>query len=191
MARTLFDSAAFVGAARDIAANLGPGAVTVDAVIAHAQAPKGSFYHRFASRDALLGQLWLQTVLAYEAGFVAAIEAGDGLGAALHTPSWARTHLDDARVLLLHGRHDFVQGEWPGSLQQGVTEQTLRMEGCLKTFARQYFGGTRAPDLRRAQFVLLEVPVAAVKSHLQKGERPPALVDDLITRTFNAIVHGP
>jgi AcrR family transcriptional regulator len=190
MARTLFDSAAFVGAARDIAANLGPGAVTVDAVIARAQAPKGSFYHRFASRNALLGQLWLQTVLAYQAGFVAAIEAGDGPGAALHTPSWARAHLEDARVLLLHGRHDFVQGEWPGSLQQDVAEQTRRMEGCLKTFARQYFGGIRAPDIRRAQFVLLEVPVAAVKSHLQKGERPPALVDDLITRTFNAIVHG-
>lgn len=189
MARTLFDSAAFVGAAREIAATHGPGAVTVDAVIAHAQAPKGSFYHRFASRDALLGQLWLQTVLAFQAGFVAAIEAGDGLGAALHTPFWARAHLEDARVLLLHGRHDFVQGKWPGALQQGVAEQTLRMEGCLKTFARQYFGSIRAPDLRRARFVLLEVPVAAVKSHLQKGERPPALVDDLITRTFNAIVH--
>lgn len=84
-----------------------------------------------------------------------------------------------------------MQGEWPGPLQQGVTDQTQRMEGCLKTFARQYFGRTRAPDIRRAQFVLLEVPVAAVKSHLQKGERPPALVDDLITRTFNAIVHEP
>jgi AcrR family transcriptional regulator len=188
MARTLFDSAAFVGAAREIAATHGPGAVTVDAVIAHAQAPKGSFYHRFASRDALLGQLWLQTVLAYQEGFVAAIEAGDGLGAALHTPSWARAHLEDARVLLLHGRGDFVQGEWPDALRQGVAEQSRRMEGCLKTFARQYFGGARAPDIRRAQFVLLEVPVAAVKSHLQKGERPPALVDDLITLTFNAIV---
>src|SRR6201994_2361349 len=119
MGKPIFDHAGFIQAARALASARGPAAVTVDAVIAHAQAPKGSFYHRFASRDALLGQLWLQTVLAYQEGFVAAIEAGDGLGAALHTPFWARTHLEDARVLLLHGRHDFVQGKWPGALQQG------------------------------------------------------------------------
>ena len=29
---------------------------------------------------------WLTTVLAFQEGFVAAIEAGDGLAAALHTP---------------------------------------------------------------------------------------------------------
>ena len=60
--------------------------MTVDSVAERLRAPKGSFYYRFASRDALLGEVWLKTVLAYQEGFVAAIEAGDGLGAALHTP---------------------------------------------------------------------------------------------------------
>ena len=90
--------------------------MTVDSVTQRLGAPKGSFYHRFASRDALLGELWLKTVLAYQEGFVAAIEAGDGLAAALHTPAWARLHLDDARLLLLYSRHDFVQGDWPAAL---------------------------------------------------------------------------
>jgi AcrR family transcriptional regulator len=87
--------------------------VTVDSVTARLKAPKGSFYYRFASRDALLGELWLATVLSYQRGFAAAIDAGDGLAAALHTPAWARLHLDDARLLLLYSRHDFVQGDWP------------------------------------------------------------------------------
>jgi hypothetical protein len=35
---------------------------------------------------------------------------------------------------------------------------------------------------------LLEVPVAAVKGHLTRREAPPPLVDELITRTYRAIV---
>ena len=113
MGRARFDQAGFLAAARELIAERGPAAVSIDAVAERLKAPKGSFYYRFASRDALLGELWLKTVLAYQEGFVAAIEAGDGLGAALHTPAWARRHLDDARLLMLYSRHDFVQGDWP------------------------------------------------------------------------------
>src|ERR1700757_2693051 len=139
MGRALFDTASFVAAARSIAARQGPKAVTVDSVAARLGAPKGSFYHRFASRDALLGELWLTTVLAYQQGFVAAIEAGDGLAAALHTPAWSRAHPDDARLLLLYSRHDFVQGDFPAPLKRGVREQAERFEACLARFARDAF----------------------------------------------------
>ena len=101
MARPQFDQEGFVAAARALIAERGPQAVTVDSVAERLKAPKGSFYYRFASRNALLGEVWLNTVLAYQEGFVAAIEAGDGLKAALHTPAWARRHLDDARLLML------------------------------------------------------------------------------------------
>ena len=76
-----FDQAGFLAAARELIAERGPAAVSVD--VAELPRRKGSFYYRFASRDALLGELWLTTVLAFQEGFVAAIEAGDGLSAAL------------------------------------------------------------------------------------------------------------
>src|SRR5579872_6322799 len=120
MGRALFDNAGFLAAARALACERGPGAVTVDSITQRMSAPKGSFYHRFASRDALLGELWLTTVLAYQQDFFAAIEAGDGLAAALHIPRWSRAHLDDARLLLLYSRHDFVQGDFPAPLKRGV-----------------------------------------------------------------------
>src|SRR6478736_1924855 len=148
MGRAVFDNAGFLGAARALACERGPGAVTVDSVTQRLRAPKGSFYHRFASRDALLGELWLETVLAYQEGFVAAVEAGDGLAAALHTPAWARLHMEDARLLLLYSRHDFVQGDWPEALKRGVQEQAQRFEHCLTRFARQAFGRAGAPQLR-------------------------------------------
>jgi AcrR family transcriptional regulator len=190
MGRAQFDHAGFLAAARELAAERGPVAVTVDSVTERLKAPKGSFYYRFASRDALLGELWLTTVLAYQEGFVAAIEAGDGLRAALHTPAWSRKHIDDARLLLLYSRHDFVHGPWPASLKRGVADQAERVETCLRTFARQAFGRAGPHELRRATFVLAEVPLAAVKPHLQRRERPPPLIDELIAKTFHAIVDG-
>ena len=128
MGRALFDNAGFLAAARALACERGPKAVTVNSVTQRLKAPKGSFYYRFASRDALLGELWLETVLAYQEGFVAAIEAGDGLAAALHTPAWARLNLEDARLLLLYDRQDFVEGDWPLALKRGVGDQAKHFE---------------------------------------------------------------
>ena len=177
-----------MAAARALIAERGPQAVTVDSVAERLKAPKGSFYYRLASRDALLGEIWLDTVLAYQEGFVAAIEAGNGLRAALHTAVWARRHLDDARLLLLHSRHDFVQGDWPAPLRRGVADQAERFEACLRTVARGAFGRAGRAEMRRATFVLAEVPIAAVKPHLMRRERPPKLVDELIMKTYRAIV---
>ena len=188
MGRAQFDQAGFLDAARALIGERGLEAVTVDSVAERMGAPKGSFYYRFPSRDALLGELWLKTVLAYQEGFVAAIEAGDGLKAALHTPAWARSHLDDARLLMLYSRNDFVHGPWPAALRRGVADQAARFEACLRKFARDAFGRAGRGEMRRATFVLAEVPIAAVKPHLQRRERPPALVDELISKTYRAIV---
>jgi AcrR family transcriptional regulator len=188
MGKPMFDHAGFIAAARALAAAHGPAAVTVDSITRALRAPKGSFYHRFTSRDALLGEVWLETVLAYQEGFVAAIETGDGLSAALHIPRWSRAYLDDARLLLLHSRHDFMQGDLPAALKRGVREQAERFENCLARFAREAFGRAGPPQLKRATFVLAEVPIAAVKGYLERRKPPPPLADELITTTYRAIV---
>ena len=101
MKRALFQRPDFLAAARTLVSEQGPATVTVDSVARRLKAPKGSFYHRFESRDALLAELWLSTIVDFQEGFFAALESGDGLRAALHMPAWARSHLDDARLLLL------------------------------------------------------------------------------------------
>ncbi len=95
--------------------------------------------------------------------------------------------MDDARLLLLYSRHDFVQGDWPADLKRGVRDQAQQIESCVADFSRHVFGGADPQQLRRAQFVLLEVPIAAVKMHLERREPPPPLVDELITKTYHAI----
>src|SRR5579863_239178 len=188
MGTSRFTNSDFLAAARSEAWAKGPDTVTVDSVIRHLRAPRGSFYHRYASRDVLLGELWLSTILSFQEGFVAAIDRGDGLAAALHTPRWARDHLDDARLLLIYSRRDFVDGTWPPALQDGVRAQGERIQACVNRFAQRTFGGTSQAHRRRAMFVLCELPIAAVKGYLERRERPPALVDELISLSYHAIV---
>ena len=183
-----FTNSDFLAAARSQAWAEGPGTVTVDSVIRRLSAPRGSFYHRYASRDVLLGELWLSTVLSFQEGFVAAINDDDGLSAALHTPRWAREHLDDARLLLIYSRHDFVEGAWPSVLQDGVRAQAERIHACVNRFAQRTFGSASQASRRRAMFVLCELPIAAVKGYLERRGRPPALVDELISLSYRAIV---
>lgn len=188
MGRAQFDNAGFIAAARDIALESGPARVTVGSVTQRLGAPTGSFYYRFRSRDVLLGELWLATALAFQEAFVAAIESGHGLAAALHTPVWVRAHLDDARLLLLYHRNDFVQGEWPEALKRGVALQAQRVDACYEKFAHDTFGEANPEQLRIAQFVLADVPKAAVIPHLRRREPPPPVVDEMIRLTYRAIV---
>jgi AcrR family transcriptional regulator len=186
--RPKFSNADFLAAALAIIAEHGPAAVTVAAVAERLRAPTGSFYHRFSSRSVLLGALWLQTVLDFEQGVEAALDAGDALGAVLHTPAWVRDCPDEARLLLLHHRDDFVQGEWPEEFRDRVAGMAERGKARAAGFARLIFGADGPEELRRVQFLIAEVPVAAVRQHITRREPPPPLVDGLIRTTYRAVV---
>jgi AcrR family transcriptional regulator len=183
-----FSQKDFFAAAVAIASTQGPAAVTIASITARLRAPTGSFYHRFASRNVLLGELWLRTVLDFQEGINAALDASDGLRAALHTPAWVRSHLENARLLLLYDRRDFVQGEWPEELREQVAEMTQRMEAVSLRQARVIFGKDGREEVRLAQFLIAEVPVAAVRQHLVRCEQPPPLVDRIIRTTYRAVV---
>lgn len=188
MPRAVFAPEDFVAAARDLARVGGPGAITVASVSNRMKAPTGSFYHRFPSRDALAGEVWLSLVLAFQVGFKAAADRGDWLGAALHVPAWSRAHPDDARLLLGHRREDFLQGtEWPPAFRERVRAQAAAVEERFARFARDVLGGADPDRLRRAQYALADAPVAAVRPHLANGETPPPVVDDLVRETFLAV----
>jgi AcrR family transcriptional regulator len=188
MGRPKYSEEDFLSAALAIIAERGVSEVTVAAISQRLGSPTGSFYHRFASRDVLLGSLWFRTVLRFQAGAGEALEAGDGLRGALHTPAWARKHPDEARLLLLYDRKDFLQGEWPRELRQRVVEMSERMEAARPRWAHVIFGKATRDEVRLAQFLISELPVAVVRQHLLRGEQPPLLVDRIIRTTYRAVV---
>src|ERR1700712_823305 len=188
MPKRLFEDADFLAAARSVAAASGPASVTVTSVTQKLGAPTGSFYHRFASRDVLLANVWLGTALAFQTDFVAAIKAGDGLAAALHTPIWVRANFEEARAFLLYHRDDFAHGNWPQDLKDRVVRQGRRVDAAYRRLARDTFSGVGTVELRLARFVLAEVPKAAVAPYLRQGIPPPTIVDQMIETTYCAIV---
>jgi hypothetical protein len=90
--------------------------------------------------------------------------------------------------LLLYHRDDVVSGEWPPALRDGVEAQTRTFEEAHRRFACEVLRDSGPEGVRRAQFVLAEVPVAAVRQHLRRREPPPAIVDELIRTTYDAVV---
>src|SRR6266851_3272821 len=132
MGQAKFSQVDFLTAAQALAAAEGPAAVTIASISARLGAPTGSFYHRFASRNVVLGELWLRTVLDFREGISAALDAGDGLRAALHTPAWVRAHQDNARLLLISEvpvaavRQHLVRREAPPPLVDSLIRTTYR-----------------------------------------------------------------
>jgi AcrR family transcriptional regulator len=188
MGHPKFSHEDFLGAALAIIAERGVSEVTVASVSERVGSPTGSFYHRFASRDVLLGSLWLRAVLEFQAGIGAALGDGDGLRAALHTPQWVRKHPDEARLLLLYDRKDFLKGEWPAELRERVAEMTERMEAGSRRWARVIFAKEGRDEIRLAQFLISELPVALVRQHVLRGEPPPQLVDRIIRATYRTVL---
>jgi AcrR family transcriptional regulator len=188
MGHPKFSHEDFLGAALTLIAERGVSGVTVASVSERVGSPIGSFYHRFASRDVLVGSLWLRAVLEFQTGISAALDAGDGLRAALHTPAWVRKHPDEARLLLLYDRKDFLQGEWPPELRERVAEMTQRIEAGSRRWARLIFGKEGRDEIRLAQFLISELPVAVVRQHLLRGEPPPQLIDRIIRATYRAVL---
>lgn len=187
MGRSLFEREEFLRVALRLVDEGGPPAVTVGSLARALAAPTGSFYHRFGSRDELLAELWLEQVRAFQAGFFAALDSGDGLAAALHTPAWARAHPAAARLLLIHHRDDFVKGGWPAGLRANVQAQADDVARRLARYARAQFASTSAAALRRASFVLVDLPTAAVRPHLHRREPVPAVVDELVRTAYVAL----
>jgi AcrR family transcriptional regulator len=175
-------------AAAKVAAAHGPAGATIGAIAKAAGAPTGSLYHRFPSRDVLLGTLWLGLVGRFQAGWIEALEQGDAEAAALHTPAWVREHATEARLLLLHRREDFLAGDWPADLAERAAHVNDRAGAVLRAFTRAELGDDLPASVRRVRFALVEIPYAAVRPYVDTGQPPPLDVDALVLTASQAVL---
>jgi AcrR family transcriptional regulator len=189
MGRTAkFSSDQFVDAALELVAEHGPGAVTVSGLAESLNAPIGSVYHRFASRDALLARLWLRTVHSFQEGFLDALRRRDGLAAALYTPRWVRTHLKEGRLLLLYRSDERISGPWPSDVESLARHLADELDMGIKEFTKQLFGRVKRSAVLRVKFALVDVPYAAVRESLRAGESPPVAMDELVSEAYKALL---
>src|ERR1051326_3369626 len=175
--RAIVSEAQILDATATIVAAGGPGAATIGAIGAMLKAPSGSIYHRFASRDVLLGRLWLNKAAFFQDRFAAALTHPDpvkaGLDAALSLPRSVRADFAGARIMLLYRRDDFLAGDWPVDMAAEAVRLRRQVEDAMTDIATRLFGCATAETLRLANFAILDVPFAAVRRHVASNEMPP------------------
>lgn len=190
-----FDDDQILDAALHLISDRGPGAATIGGVADLLNAPVGSIYHRFRSRDEILARLWLRTIKNFQAGFLDALANADldaaALSAALYTVQWVRHNLDQARVLLLYRRQDLLAADWPETLASELAELNTDVEAAIRRHARSRFGSASKRSMTRLTFALVDVPHAAVRRHLAAGTPPPSEADKLVTESVTALLIEP
>lgn len=170
----------------------GPAAATVTAVAATLDAPVGSIYHRFRSRDVLLARLWVRTVQSFQQGFLAALADDDldraALRAALHSLEWVREHVEQARLLLLHRREDLLAAGWPEDLSAEAASLNSAAERAVRAHASARYGDGDETSFARVRFALVDIPQAAVRRYLAANASPPPIADELVTEACRCIL---
>ena len=179
-------------AAAAIAAAHGPAAATMTAIAKALKAPSGSIYHRFNSREDLLGRLWLEKAAVFQDRWADALQHPDprqaGLDAALTIPRTVRDDFEGARIMLLHRREDFLSGPWPASMKDEAERLAAQVTDGLADITRRLFGSNTKQMREIATFCMLDVPVGAVRRFVEVGEPPPRSIDPLITAAYAAVV---
>jgi AcrR family transcriptional regulator len=183
------DPETLLDAAAAIVAEQGPAAVTMVAVARRAGVPSGSLYHRFPSRAALMGELWLRAVERFQAGWLRALRDDDPLAglvaAARHVVAWSRRNREEAR-LLLHGPNEFAQADWPAATRRAIERQQRDAEAALGAVAVALGGG--AETLERVVLAAVDIPYATVRRPLRSGAPVPRHAEAAVEECARALL---
>jgi AcrR family transcriptional regulator len=183
-----FDSEHFVSAAQRVMAAEGPPGLTIQKIAGQAGATTGSVYHRFASIDVIAATAWVEAATEYQRSFARSLQGRAlfdvVLAGALHTPEWSRGNLIRARVLLRFDAGNFDSADLPGPLRGQVQRLRKDLRKAVAALLRRFTPADRERSAHLLQFLLAEMPLAAVKPHLIKNQRPPAYVDSFIRQSI-------
>jgi AcrR family transcriptional regulator len=182
-AEKLLDAAAAIVAAER------PAAVTMVAVARRAGVPSGSLYHRFPTRPALMGELWLRTVRRFQVGWLEALRGDEPIAAlvaaARHVVAWSRRNRDEA-WLLLHGANEFAQADWPAATRRAIEQQQRDAEAALRAVATALGGGRDTLD--RVILAVVDIPYAVVRRRLRAGDPISRRAEALVEESVRALI---
>lgn len=186
---TLHPTEHLLDTAAALAAERGASRVTMAGVARAAGAPSGTLYHRFESRGALLGALWLRTVRRFHDGYLQELQ-GDPpdaacVAAARHVVTWSREHPAEARILL-QGPTEMGSADWPPAVRGDAEALRDEVDTALGRLARRMGGNGRAAR-ERVVFASVDIPYALLRRHLEAGTLP-ADAEDLVEVCVRALV---
>lgn len=148
---------------------------TIADVATELGAPVGSIYHRFASRDDLLGSLWLREIRRFHEGFLAAAELADAdeaiMACAVHLPRYCRRHPDRAVAMTLYRQPDLVTRVSSTELADEVAHVNDTAGAAVDGLAARRFDRVTRTRSELVLAACQEIPYGLVRSRI--GARAP------------------
>jgi hypothetical protein len=71
-------------------------------------------------------------------------------------------------------------------LKGRVVGLSRELDSGIRSFTKKQLGYAGKETVRRATFALVDVPLAAMRRHVQEGESPPAIIDEMVRETYLA-----
>lgn len=157
-------------AARTLVLDGGARSTTLNAIAEASGAPKGSIYHRFASLNDLLAELWIRAVRRSQGDFIEALSKPDAMtaavAAALSLHDFAEREPADARLLASLRREDLVERVSARRLQSELDDLNRPLEAALAGLARRLYGRATAGTVERTLTAVVDLPMGAIRRHL-------------------------
>jgi AcrR family transcriptional regulator len=187
---------AILDAARALVLDGGARSATVNAIAEASGAPKGSIYHRFASLNDLLAELWIRAVRRSQGEFIEALGEPDAMSAAvaaaLSLYDFAERQPADARLLASLRREDLVESVSVPRLQSELDALNRPLEAALTRLARRLYGRATAGTVERTLTAVVDLPMGAIRRHLIAGTPlPSGLRGQLEAAVRAALAPGP
>jgi AcrR family transcriptional regulator len=157
-------------AARELVLQGGARSATLNAIAKTSGAPKGSIYHRFASLNELLAQMWIRAVQRSQKDFIDALAKPDpvtaAIAGALAIYDYAQREPADAQLLASLRREDLIDTvETPG-LQARLAELNRPLETAIAELARRLFGRATRDAIERTVSAVVDIPIGVTRRHL-------------------------
>lgn len=152
-------------------------AATVGAIAEASQAPIGSIYHRFDSVQELLARLWVRAVRRAQKASVLSVTEDDPLEAvvvgALGSYDFCADHPDDARLLSLFRRQDFLTADLPAEIHTEIDEINDAALALAREVTRLLFGRASRAGVSLVLAAAVDLPYGLARPYLEAGRRPP------------------
>lgn len=168
VAATKYTEAAILDVAAAEIATAGFQAASVASIARALGAPNGSIYHRFASKQHLIGALWVRTARRYAASLSDALETTDldQLPARIvnHAFDWVAGHPIEANLLMQFRTEDFNPADWPKEVVVEIDETNQALAAQLLGVAELH--GIHPIDMTLAA---IDVPATAARRAILSG----------------------
>jgi AcrR family transcriptional regulator len=179
-------------ATRELLLSGGARGASVAAITKASGAPVGSLYHRFGSRDALLGEVWLRALERFQSSFLtAALQTDPTLAATAMAASvigFAREHPSDSRLLMTLRTRDLLDGEPARELRARREAMNEQLDAAIERLARARYGRADRRTIERVRFAVIDLPAAALRRHADSSMKLPSWLESEVASAAGAIL---